>query len=209
MGWENIELYPDPPEGKLHRLDLIAEVEFRPPPEQMKSEEPPESKPILILVHIEIESPDHTTVLKPRFPYYFHFFHDKLGKPGFSIAAFLKVGLDGIEMGVYIERLWDLEINKFQYLYVGLPALNAVEYRDRDNWLGMVLSALMNIPEEDIIRFKAETLERLAGAPLSEQLRLLLGECFHPYIPLRQPQWDEFETFIEEHPRIPRSQESA
>jgi hypothetical protein len=65
-----------------------------------------------------------------------------------------------------------------------LPALPAVEYLEKDNWLGWALSALMKIPKEKLIELGAEALRRIAGTSLSDQKKFLLGECVHAYLPM-------------------------
>ena len=59
--WLDKELYPDPPEGSEHILDLVGKVTRQTDEES------------LVLIHIEIESPDRTTNLKPRLPAYYIF----------------------------------------------------------------------------------------------------------------------------------------
>ena len=48
--------------------------------------------------------------------------------PVLPLALFLRVGRDGIGVDVYEERFWEFELLRFRYLYVGLPALDALEY---------------------------------------------------------------------------------
>ncbi|MFN4258227.1 MAG: hypothetical protein ACK4RK_02960 [Gemmataceae bacterium] len=87
--WLDKEVFPDPPEGERHTLDLVAKV-------GVPATDRP-SPPSLILVHVEIESPDRTTSLKSRFPYYYHFLRDKYHPwEVLPIALYMKVGLDGI-----------------------------------------------------------------------------------------------------------------
>jgi hypothetical protein len=64
------------------------------------------------------------------------------------------------------ERFWELETIRFQYLYVGLPALNAIEYLEGDNLLGVALSALMKIPADKVTWLGAEALRKIKDAPL-------------------------------------------
>jgi hypothetical protein len=51
-------------------------------------------------------------------------------------------------LSVYEERFWELRPLHFEYLYVGLPALEALEYLQGDNWLGV--AALMKIPRDRV-----------------------------------------------------------
>jgi hypothetical protein len=66
-----------------------------------------------------------------------------------------------------------------------------------DNWLGVALSALMNIPPERVDWLGAEALRRLAEAPLSEQKRFLLGDCVQAYLPLDEEQHRQFEKLLQ------------
>jgi hypothetical protein len=187
--WLDKELYPDPPEGSRHAIDLLARV-----PVTVAAD--PAATASLLLIHMEIEAPDRTTRLTPRLPYYYHFLRDKHQLPVLPIVLYLKVGLEGIGVDRYVEELWGLEVNRFQYLYVGLPGLDGVKYVQGDNWLGVALSVLMKIPPERVAWLGAEALRRLAQAPLSEQERFLLGECVEAYLPLDEGQKSQFEDLL-------------
>jgi len=113
------------------------------------------------------------------------------------IVIYLKVGLDGIGTDACVEELWGLEVNRFQYLYVGLPGLDAINYLEGNNWLGVALSALMRIPRERIVWLGAEALRRLASAPLNEQQRFLLSECVQAYLPVEDEQRRELEQILQ------------
>ena len=108
-----------------------------------------------------------------------------------------KVGLDGFCVHSYVEGLWNLEVLRFQYLYVGLPGLDSVQYMQGDKWLGVALSALMKIPPDRVDWLGAEALRRLTEAPLSEQERFLLGECVQAYLPLGEEQRSQFENLLQ------------
>jgi hypothetical protein len=112
-------------------------------------------------------------------------------------VLYLKVGLRGIGVGECVERLWELEVNRFQYLYVGLPGLDSVQYMQGDNWLGVALSALMKSPPDRVAWLGAEALRRLTEAPLSEQERFLLGECVQAYMPMDEEQKLQFENLLQ------------
>ena len=187
--WLDKELYPDPPEGTRHAIDLVAQVPVTVPIDDG-------SKASIILVHIEVDASDKTTVLKPRFPFYYHFLRDKINLPVLPIAIFLKVGLDGIGIDHYEEKVWDLTPLTFEYLYVGLPGLDGVEYLQKDNWLSVALSALMKIPRDRVAWLGAEALRRLVGAPLSDQKRFLLGECVQAYLSMDEQQQQEYQDLM-------------
>ena len=103
-----------------------------------------------MLVHIEIESADRTTAIKPRLPSYYIHLRDRFGLPVLPIVIYLKVGLDGVGVDIIEEKFWELPVLVFRYLYVGLPGLDAVQYLESDNRLGVALSALMKIPKDQI-----------------------------------------------------------
>jgi hypothetical protein len=186
--WLEKELFPDPPEGKRHAIDLVARVTLK---------RPDGTTPSLLLVHIEIESPERTTDLKSRLPYYYHFLRDKKQLPVLPVVMYLKVGLDGIGIDTCVEKVDDFEVNRFRYLYVGLPGLDGVQYMQGDNWLGVALSALMKIPPERVAWLGAEALRKLAEAPISDQKRYRLAECVQAYLPMDAKQKQEFKELLE------------
>ena len=108
--------------------------------------------------------------------------------PVLPIGLYLRVGLDGIGIDVYEEKFWELRPIHFEYLYVGLPALDAVKYVEGANWLGVALAALMRIPKDRVAWLGAEALRRIQAAPLSDQQRFMLGECVQAYLPLDEVQ---------------------
>jgi hypothetical protein len=89
---------------------------------------------------------------------------------------------------------------RFEYLYVSLPALGAVEYVQGDSPLGVALAALMRVPPERAAWLGAEALRRIQGAPLTDQQRFLLGECVQAYLPLGPEQQREFERLLATEP---------
>ncbi len=188
--WLDKEVFPDPPKGKRRVVDMVAKLHAREPVVLADSAG---SDDWLSLIHIEIEAADHTTDVKPRMPRYYWHLRDQHQLPVLPIVIYLKVGLDGIGVDVYVEKFWDLTVLSFSYLYVGLPALEAEEYVKGDNWLGVALSALMKIPKDRIVLLGAEAYRRIAESPLSEQKRFLLQECFEAYAPFDEEQRREYE----------------
>ena len=160
IDWLDKELLPDSPDGPMRVLDLVARVGAAQP-----VHDPLAEPPWLVLVHVEIESPDRTTRIKPRLPYYYCHLRTAYGLPVLPIVVFLNVQLDGIGVDVQIERFWELEVVAFRYLYVGLPGLDGVEYVQGDTWLGVALAALMKIPRERAAWLGAEALRRLSTGP--------------------------------------------
>jgi hypothetical protein len=195
--WLDKEVFPDPPEGKRGALDLVGKLPAR---QGVPGHRPGEPESWLALVHIEIESPDKATPLRPRmFDAYVHLRREHR-LPVLTIGLYLRVGLDGVGIDRYEEHFWELRPIRFEYLYVGLPGLDAVQYVQGDNWLGIALAALMKIPPHRVAWLGAEALRRIQQAPLTEQQRFLLGECVQAYLPLDQDQQREFERLVATEP---------
>lgn len=91
--WIDTEVFSDPPAGSRHILDLVARLPVLP------SEESEQDEASIVLVHIEIESPDRTTQLKPRLPYYYHFLRDTFRLPVIPLVVYLNVGTSGDRHG--------------------------------------------------------------------------------------------------------------
>lgn len=195
--WLDKEIFPDPPEGLRRTLDLVGKLPTRQPVPGQTEMEPASW---LALVHIEVESPDSVASFRPRMFHYYTHLRNTYQLPVLPIAIFLRVGLDGIGIDVYEERFWELRPVHFEYLYVGLPALDAVEYVEGENWLGVALAALMKITPERVAWLGAEALRRIKEAPLNDQQRFLLGECVEAYLPLDERQQAEFETLLASKP---------
>ena len=193
--WLETEAFPDPPEGSRHQLDLVAQVRTTEP---VDGTEEGLSDRLLALLHIEIESPERTTSIKPRLPGYYIHLRNKYRLPVLPIVLYLKVGLDGIGTDVYEEHFYEHCPLTFRYLYVGLPNLDAVQFLEGENWLGVALSALMRIPPGKAAWLGAEALRRLADAPLNEQQRFLLGNCVGAYLSLDEQQQQEYERLLRE-----------
>jgi hypothetical protein len=185
------------PFAEVQLLDLVAKLPTRQP---VPGPPPGQPEHWLALVHIEIESPDKATPLRPRmFRSYVHL-RAKHGVPVLPIALFLRVGLEGIGVDVYEAHFFELRPVRFEYLYVGLPGLDGVQYVQGDNWLGVALAALMRIPKERVAWLGAEALRRIKDAPVTEQQRFLLAECVQAYLPLDAAQQREFERLVASAP---------
>jgi hypothetical protein len=186
--WLDKEAFPDPPQGDRTVLDLVGKL---PTKQAVPRQNPEEESAWLALVHIEIESPDKAAPLRPRMYRSYNVLRERHGLPILPIAIFLRVGLNGIGIDVYEEYFWELRPVRFEYLYVGLPVLDALEYLKKDNWVAWALASLMNIGKEHVAFLGAEALKRISEAPLSDQKRFLLGECVRAYLPLDEAQKQE------------------
>jgi hypothetical protein len=195
--WLHQEVFPDPPEGARRVLDLVGKLPTR---QVVAGQRPGEADSWLALVHIEIESPDKAAPLRPRMFHAYVNLRDKYRLPVLPIGLFLKVGMNGLGIDAYEENFWEFQAVRFQYLYVGLPALDGLQYVQSDNWLGVALSALMRVPRERMAWLGAEALRRITEAPLNDQQRFLLGECVQAYLPLDDEQQREFQKLVATEP---------
>jgi hypothetical protein len=89
---------------------------------------------------------------------------------------------------------------RFNYPYVGLPALEAEQYVRQDNWLGVALAALMRVPKERRIQLAGEALERIVHCPENVHRKTLLCECVSAYLPIDDEQRRQFEDMVRNHP---------
>ena len=137
IDWLDKELFLAPPQGEKRQLDLVARLKLRPGAPPVRAGE----ADLVALVHVELESRARALAFRPRmFDYYVQLRRDT-GLPVFPIALFLRVGLDGGGWDAYEEHFWEQRIVRFEYAYVGLPALEGERYATGENLLGVALSA--------------------------------------------------------------------
>jgi hypothetical protein len=191
--WLNPEVFADPPQGERRCLDLVAMLPTR---QVLPAQRPGQEDSWIALLHVEIESADKVAPFRPRMFDYFWVLQDRHRLPVLPIALYLRVGLEGIGWDVYEQWFWEHRLVHFEYPYVGLPALNAEQYVNGDNLLGVALAALMRISHERRAWLKAEALRRLVSASESDRRRFLLCECVQAYLPLEGPQLEEFEQLL-------------
>src|SRR5262249_32797351 len=181
--WLDKELFVNPPQGDVLLLDLVARLPLR-----------AAEQAALALIHIEVESREAVTAIRRRmFDYYAVLRRDHKG-PILPIAVYLRVGRDGIGVESYTENFGELEVLRFQYLYVGLPALEAERYVAGSNWLGVALAALMRVPPSRKIWLGVEALRRIVlECSENDYRRLLLQECVEAYLQLNEEEQQQFE----------------
>ena len=195
--WLEKEVLPDPPEGERHVLDLVAKLRTA---ENLTSRTTATADEWLAMVHVEIESEDRTTRLKPRLPRYYHHLRDKYKLPVLPIALYLSVGMNGIGEDEVIEYFGTMEVMRFRYLYIGLKSLDALEYARGDNWLGVALSALMKAERDQWPTLGADALLRLADAPVNDHQKFLLSDCLQAYLTLDEAGQELYETITKAEP---------
>lgn len=191
--WLNQEVFADPPQGERRELDLVAQLATR---QAVAAQRSQEAESWVVLVHVEIESADSVASFRPRMYDYYSHLRRKYRAPVLPVGLYLRVGLEGVGIDVYEEHFWELRPLHFQYLYGGLPRLDALPHLNGDNWLGVAFSALMKIPGDRRAWFKAEALRRLVGSPENAMRRFLLCECVQAYLPLEPPELREFEHLL-------------
>lgn len=193
--WLEQEAFLDPPSGEKRILDVVAKVPTRVPVPDPGGRTADHS---LVVIDVEIESPERATDIRPRMLWYYEFLRRRYALPVVPICLFLRVGLNGLGWDVYEERLWDRPLLHFEYAYIGLPALDGLPYYNGANLLGLALSALMKLPVEDSARIKAEGLAKIARAKENTARVELLTECFNNYLKLDATAEPEFERLQKE-----------
>jgi hypothetical protein len=177
LTWLDKEVFLAPPQGEKRQLDLVARLRLQPeapPPQPGRTE-------LLALVHVEVESRASLQPSRPRmFEYYVQLRRDS-GLPVLPIGLFLWVGLDGVGWDAYEEHFWEHRLLRFEYAYVGLPALEAEAFVSGETLLGVALSSLMRVPAERRAELHAEALKRIARSGENDWRRFLLAECLEAY----------------------------
>jgi hypothetical protein len=192
MTWLDKEVFLAPPQGEKRLLDLVARLLIRPeaPPPQLGLTE------LVALVHVEVESRESVQPFRPRmFEYYTQLRRDS-GLPVLPIGLFLRVGLEGTGWDVYEEYFWEHRLLRFEYAYIGLPALNADDYASGEHLLGVALSGLMRTPAERRVELYAESLKRIALSSENDWRRFLLTECLEAYVSLDESQRQQFQAML-------------
>jgi hypothetical protein len=190
--WLDKEVFLAPPQGEKRQLDLVARLRLRPgaPPPQ------PGLDSLLALVHVEVEARDSVQPLRPRmFEYYVQLRRDTQ-LPVLPIGLFLRVGLDGIGWDAYEEHFWEHRLLRFDYAYVGLPALDGEAYATGEHLLGVALSALMRVSPERRAEVHAEALKRIALSGENDWRRYLLAECLEAYGSLDEAQRQQIQALL-------------
>ena len=89
---------------------------------------------------------------------------------------------------------WEHRLLRFEYAYVGLPALDGEPYATGENLLGVALSTLMRVPPEKRAELYAEGLKRIARSGENDWRRFLLAECLEAYADLDEAQKERLQA---------------
>ncbi len=193
--WMPQEVYLDPHQGNKRTLDLVARVRTRKPIRDPKA---PGGIANEIVIDVEVESRDSLERLRPQIHDYFGYLRRKYQVPVFSVGLLLNVGLNGIGWDKYEDRHFGKALVRFQYAYLGLPALDGMSYLRGNNILGVALSALMRMPSDGRARIKAEAFRRIALSDKNDHQKHILAECFDAYFVLSDEENEEFERIQQE-----------
>lgn len=192
--WLPLELFRDPPSGAKVEMDLAAKVATREPIEPLRHGE---VESCVVIVHIEVEWPDRVVSFRHRMVDFYRELRRQYNIPVLPITLFLRVGLEGIGWDVYEETFWDHTFLRFEYAYIGLPALDAQPYLEGPIILGVALAALMRLPPERRAELKAQAMQRIKReAP--EQGRDFLADCIEAYFPLNETESGVYDQLIQE-----------
>src|SRR5207245_2702904 len=112
------------------------------------------------------------------------------------LCIYLHVGMQGLGWDEDIETFFGEPINTFRYRYLGLPALDGLQYIQGSNLLGVALASLMEIAEEVKAKAKADALQKIAASTEPEMRKYLLCECVDAYLPLEEVQMKEYENLL-------------
>src|SRR5262249_10480920 len=192
IDWLDKELFLAPPQGEKRQLDLVARLRLRPGAPPVRAGE----ADLVALVHVELESRASALAFRPRMYEYYTQLRRDTGLPVLPIALFLRVGLEGIGWDAYEEHFWEQRIVRFEYAYIGLPALDGQQYATGENLLGVALSALMRLPAERKAELYAEGLKRIAGSGENDFRRFLLAECLGAYVELGEAQKERLRALL-------------
>jgi hypothetical protein len=195
--WLDKEVFTDPPLGESRLLDLVARARTTMSPTLTPTDE---ADRWLVLVHIEVESGESVAGLHARmFDYWWHL-RNKFRQPVLPIGLYLRVGFEGTGWVEHREHLWEEELARFRYAYIGLPALNAFDFVKGPNLLGAALAALMDVPAEQRALLKAEAAQRVAASKENDYRKGLLAECIDAYLTLEGTEQEAYDRLLSSQP---------
>ena len=196
--WLEQELHLDPPQGSKGSIDLLARIGIR----AFDPPLPNHPRQQIVLIHVEVESRDSVEQFRQRMYEYYKTLCEKYPDLDIlPIAIYMRVGLEGRGIDVYERRFWERTPLRFEYDYVGLPALPSEEYLHGTNVLGIAWSALMRAAKERRAQLAAEAIDRIVASEETEWRKWLLVECVQAYAPLDDSQRLELVDLLKEPQR--------
>jgi len=184
------EVFHDLPEGDRHEVDLLAEA--LDPATGLK-----------FRVHVEIERRFGGEIGRRVARYSYHLYLRDPG-PVVSIVVFLRGGPSGARWTDHVERAFDREILRFNYLSLGLSKVRARTLLDRSEPLAWAFAALAWPGRMGRARLKLELLRKIATAPIDEVKRFLLANCVQTYLQLAGRDAEEYAALrlAQENPEV-------
>ena len=184
------ELFHDLPEGERREVDLLAEIPDRAGGGKFR-------------VHVEIEK-RWSAEIGRRVARYSHQLYLRQTGPVVSIVVFLHGGPAGPRWTDRIERAFDRELHRFNYLSLGLSKLSAQTLIDRPEPLAWSLAALCWPGKLGKARLKLTLLQKIATARVSEVERFLLANGVETYLQLSGRAAEEYAALrlAQENPEI-------
>jgi hypothetical protein len=140
------EIFSDPPKGPRRAIDILARLPTTKPITTAAEEKPKEE--CVGLVHVELEGWDSIAEMRRRMRDYRHYLSRKFQLPVLPLCIYMYVGLEGLGWDEDRETFLGEVINTFRYRYMGLPALNGLQYIQGSNLLGVALASMMRIAED-------------------------------------------------------------
>ncbi len=194
LEWIEQEIFPDPPKGTRRTIDILAKLPAL-KPITTAAEEPP-AEACVGLVHLELEGWDPIAVMRRRMRDYRHYLSRKFRLPVLPLCIYLHVGMQGLGWDEDVETFLGETINTFRYRYMGLPALDGLQYISGSNLLGVALAAMMKIAEDCKAKAKADALQKIATSTEPETRKYLLCECVETYLPLEGVHMNDYENLL-------------
>jgi hypothetical protein len=184
------EVFHDLPEGERREVDLLAEIPDRAGGRKFR-------------IHVEIEQ-SFSGEIGRRVARYSHHLYLRHPGPVVSIVVFLHGGPPGARWTDHIERAFEREIHRFNYLSLGLSKLPAQTLLDRPEPLAWALAALTWAGKMGKARLKLELLKKIATAPVSEVERFLLLNSVETYLQLAGREAERYAALrlVEENPEV-------
>lgn len=112
------------------------------------------------------------------------------------MVVYLAAGTGGLHDATYEEALFGRTILTFRFGNVGLPDLDADDYRDLENPLAPAVSALMRPSALGHTLQKALSLRRVLQSPVDEARKALLINIIETYVTLDTTEEDEFRRIL-------------
>lgn len=204
VDWLDQEVFPDPPEGTRRLLDLVAKLKTKEP---VLDDAGRLSEEWLSLIHVEIESGDTVRPLRRRMHWYYSNLRQRHELPVLPLAVYLNVGLEGLGVDEYREDFGPLDVLRFRYLYVGLPALDGIEYLQRDDEVAAALTSLMRVPDEQLPDAASRVVQCVGASARSEYQKHLLFRLFETYLQFRTPEQEQEYLRLIRHEAFREAQE--